>query len=170
MAKPKGKSEIASQREEYLKSTVLRQLAALKTLDKSALKAKWHEYFLEDPPAYNEDLLRKRLAWRIQEMYFGGFSSSVAEKMHALEQEDPGATLTSKINEISKIPKGMLPGTRMVREWHGQRYEVVALEKGFSYNGQIFRSLSAIATAITGSKWSGKEFFGLRNKNKGIKA
>jgi hypothetical protein len=170
MAKANRKSELASQREDHLKSNVLRQLALLTALDKAGLKAKWHEYFQEEPPAYNEQLLRKRLAWRIQEMYFGGFSNSISEKMRALELEDPGATLKSTIKEIPRPTKDILPGTKLVRQWHGQRYEVVALEKGFAYNGQIFRSLSAVAAAITGSKWNGQEFFGLRTKNKDGKA
>jgi hypothetical protein len=131
---------------------VLRQVMELPTLDFAELKAHWAELYGTEPPAYNKAHLVKRLAYRIQELAYGGLSEAARERLEGL-----GETRRSG-------PRGDLPvaGTLLVREWQGERHEVAVTRDGFEYQGRPYRSLSAIARAITGTQWNGKAFFGLR--------
>lgn len=103
--------------------------------------------------------LRKRIAYRLQELLYGGLSDEDAAKLDALADEDPLANL-------EKVPTKRLTrtrGTRFVRVWKGVSHEVIANGDGtFEYDGRVWKSLSAIARAITGTRWNGKLFFGVR--------
>ena len=107
----------------------------------------------------------KRLAYRIQEMAYGGLPGEVRDEMdrilHAAGYSDVGR------KSCVKKQAGPIPGTLLIREWRGDRYEVSALENGFEYRGRRFRSLSAVAFHITGTKWNGPAFFGLRDNGGG---
>ena len=107
----------------------------------------------------------KRPAYRIQERAYGGLPSEVHGKMQRILQ---GAGL-DKIDSKgpAKTPVGTVAGALLIREWKGRRQEVVVMENGFDYGGQWFRSLSAIAAYITGTKWNGPAFFGLRENGGG---
>ena len=85
--------------------------------------------------------------------------------MVQIAQHDPVARVDVRVSEESQSKNGILPGTRFVRIWKGCRYEVLAQEKGFEYDGRIFRSLSAVAREITGTRWNGRLFFGLKKSN-----
>ncbi len=151
-------------------TSILRQLAALQTLSLPELHEKWRDLYGTEPPKYRKQFLLKRLAYRIQEIYHGGVSAQTRQYLTAMAQKDPQATLQAKPDK-SKKDDIILPGTRFIRTWHDQRYEVITRENGFEYEGQIFRSLTAVATEITGTKWNGKIFFGLKKpykKRKGV--
>jgi hypothetical protein len=154
-------------------NSVLSQLTALQKMSEKELREKWLALYGSEPPQFKSRFLKKRLAYRIQELFYGGISESVKEKLFEMAASDPMATL---INENGKfqpyreihrkiVADGkILPGTRFIREWNGRQYEAIAREEGFEYNGRMFRSLSAIASEITGVKWNGLVFWGLKSR------
>ena len=151
-----------------MKSSVLAQLAELERLSHVSLKRRWRELFGNDPPAYGRQFLRRRLAYRIQELAFGGLSEGVRTQMEALvpsveSQENESGPL--RIKQRRRKPDLAPPGTRLIREFRDKRFEVVVGEKGFEFEGRRYRSLSAIAREITGTQWNGPAFFGLREKS-----
>lgn len=132
-------------------NSVRRQLLALAQMSKNELIEKWKDLFGKEPPNYGPVFMRKRLAFRVQELFYGGLSPDL---LHAiLRNEDPVAAQTKK--------RGPRPGTIIVRMWHGERHEVTIRNNGYEYNGQLYRSLSAVAKTITGAHWNGKRFFQL---------
>ena len=139
------------------KNVVLRQLASLNHMNLYELRDKYAEMYGCETKMTSAEFLRRRLAYRIQEIYYGGLSQDDQQKLEMIAETDPAANLTNKRRS------GMLPrGTRLSREWHGAVYEVTATGAGtFEYKGHTYRSLSAIACLITGSKWNGKQFFGV---------
>lgn len=138
---------------------VTRQLAALGQMDLNELKEKYAELYGSETRTASVQSLRRRLAYRIQEVYYGGLSDGEKASLEQIARRDPVANLDSV-----KLPPGAIPrGTRFSREWHGKVYEVVATGQGtYEYAGCFYRSLSAVARIITGTKWNGKKFFGIK--------
>jgi hypothetical protein len=127
---------------------VTREVEALTALDLEGLRAEWRRRWGAAPKLRSPELLRRMIAWRIQASAYGGLDLETRRKLS-------GATAIT--------PSGALqPGTRIVRQWQGRRIEVVVVDGGFAFNGAVYRSLSAIAQAVTGTKWNGPRFFGLR--------
>ena len=150
------------------KNSVLRQLTALQKMSKEELHDKWRDFFGIEPPDFTKNFIKKRLAYRIQELFYGGLSQVAKTRLDHLAEKDSVAMLKEK-NSTHRKPNQtgkVCPGTRFVREWNDNVYEVIAREKGFEYNGKMYRSLSAIATEITGARWSGNLFFGLRKRKR----
>jgi len=145
------------------RNLVLVRLAQLNTLDLDALRAEWPKYNNGDPaPNYRRKQLLSKLTWRVQEIYYGGHSEAMQTHLQQLAQKDPLCVLGIKRPLPLAMPnRGVVVGTRIVRYWRQNRYEVIALEKGFEYENKVYRSLSAIAEIITGSHWNGRTFFGL---------
>ena len=149
-------------------NSVLRQLAALQKLSEPELREKWRDLYGSEPPYFRPTFLRKRLAFRIQELFYGTLSDESVKKLSEMALNDP----MSNISRHEKNPKGnnadekTLPGTRLLREWNGRQYEVIAKEKGFEYDGMEFRSLTAVARKITGVQWNGPVFFGLKKSRR----
>jgi hypothetical protein len=135
-------------------------LEALDHLDHAALKARWRVFSGGDPPKrLSRQLLLRALAHAMQEKAFGGLSATVRQRLQRL-----GAELHTTGRIASVGSQSMFkPGTRLIREWQGCTHEVTALEHGFQWNGETYRSLSAIARAITGTRWNGHVFFGLKS-------
>jgi hypothetical protein len=140
--------------------TVLAQLAALKGAPATALKAKWRALFDTEPPPYNRRFLESRLAYRIQELAYGGLKKETSERLRVLGKQYDG-----KAGSCSKSRPGRLPiaGTRLIREWQGVQHSVTVRGNDFEYLGQPYKSLSAIAREITKVRWNGWVFFGLKN-------
>ncbi len=130
------------------------------------LREKWPDLYGTEPPQYKKQFLVKRLAHRIQELFYDGLSEQTKSHLKKVAETDPVATVIRKIPEERKSQEAILPGTRFVRIWNDQCYEVIARESGFEYDGRIFRSLSAIAREITGTRRNGKIFFGLKNSHR----
>ena len=123
-----------------------------------ALRNRYRELFRTEPPkAFGPDLLRRSIAHRIQEKAYGGLSR---ELQRLLDQLIKAAR--AKPNGRLELPRRIKPGSELVRTWNRRTYRVVVLEKGFACEGRTFASLSEIATEITGTKWNGPRFFGLR--------
>src|SRR5690606_4653342 len=118
------------------------------------------------------DYLIPRLAWRIQELAYGGLSDTAKQRLEQLmrmkEIETKSAGRKRDDDKPKKINRPAV-GTRLVREYHGVEHHVTVTRNGFEYQGRTFRSLSQIAREITGSPWSGPLFFGLVQKDKGAK-
>ena len=143
-------------------SSVLAQLAALPSKTTPELKQLWRDLYDREPPPYNRPFLVKRLAYRVQELAYGGLSARAEAKLDRLIAEEE-----ARLN--GKLPKNRgdrpIAGTRMIREWQGVEHTVTVLADGFEYQGRPYKSLSAIARAITGTRWNGPAFFGLRNRS-----
>lgn len=141
--------------------SVLAQIASLKLLATPVLKDRWRELCGTEPPAYNRRFLESRLAYRIQELAYGGLKPETIERLEALgEQLDGGNPIVRRTRTDMKP----IAGTRMIREWKGVEHCVTVLDDGYEYQGRPFRSLSAIARAITGTRWNGLIFFGIKNQ------
>jgi hypothetical protein len=143
------------------RTSVLRQLAALQKMKLSELQEKWHDLYGTEPPNFKSSFLKKRLAYRIQELFYGGLEDSVKAKLKEIASKE-----SKKGKSCAEVNGKILPGTRFVREWKGQIYETIVRDDGFEFNGQMYRSLSAIATKITGTRWNGRKWWGLPTKTK----
>ena len=146
------------------KISVIKQVAALPGMSIGELKSIWRKFNETEPPPFNRAFLVKRLSYQIQEFSLGGLEKETEERLERLAKEDE--------IKIDKSPTGekLLPGTRLVREWKGCEHCCTALEDGFEYQGRRFKSLSAVANHITGTKWNGFVFFGLRKQKQGGRA
>ncbi|MDX1820111.1 MAG: DUF2924 domain-containing protein [Paracoccaceae bacterium] len=137
------------------------RLAALKTATTRELKGQWRELFDSDPPPFNRRYLESRLAYRIQELAYGGLKPETIRRLERLGEELDGGD-----RKKSRIRADMMPiaGTRLIREWQGVEHVVTVTTDGFEWQGRPYKSLSAIARAITGTRWNGWVFFGLKNR------
>jgi hypothetical protein len=140
---------------------VLGRLAALQTAPTTALKEQWRQLFGKEPPPFNRPYLQNRLAYRIQELAYGGLKPETRARMEALgEQLDGGNVVLRRIHADGRP----LPGTRLVREHERMQHVVTVRAEDFEYEGRPYRSLSAIARHITGTRWNGWTFFGLKGR------
>ena len=140
--------------------SVLTQLAALKGASAPVLKAKWRELFETEPPAYNRRFLESRLAYRIQELAYGGLSRQTLERLRAMAKQYAGKDAAERKARPVHRP---IAGTNLIREWQGVEHCVTVRAEDFEYLGRPHKSLSSVAHEITGTKWNGWVFFGLKN-------
>jgi hypothetical protein len=136
------------------------RLAALKTMTLPELKAEWRTLFEAEPPGHNRRYLESRLAYRIQELAYGGLKPETRKRLEALGEQFANRNITSRRIRQSAMP---IAGTRLIREYRGVEHTVTVLADGYEWQGRPYRSLSAIARAITGTRWNGPLFFGIRN-------
>jgi hypothetical protein len=142
--------------------TVLAQLAALKTAPIGALKQKWRDLFESEPPPYNRRFLEHRLAYRIQELAYGGLKPETMRRLRELAEDLDGGK--AEVRRRRADHDRPISGTRLIREYQGVEHCVTVRDDGFEYRGRPYKSLSAIARAITGTQWNGRVFFGLKNQ------
>lgn len=140
------------------------QLDDLESLDMKELRARWRELFDIPPPPYSKALMVGRIGYRIQELVRGGLAEWAKEELAACVPEGSIDTDAGTVQRMRrrKHREGLAVGTRLVREFDGERHEVVVTRQGFEWQGRAFRSLSAVAREITGTNWNGPKFFGLR--------
>jgi hypothetical protein len=143
-----------------MKETVLAQLTALKGAPVDVLKARWRELFDTEPPAYNRRVLESRLSYRIQELAYGGLSRDTLERLRALAKQHASSDPTERKAKSVLRP---IAGTKLIREWEGVEHCVTVRANDFEYLGGPYQSLSSVARQITGTKWNGWVFFGLKN-------
>ena len=143
-----------------MNKTIAEKIAALQALDTLALRARWHEAFERCAPKHmSRDLLLRALAYQVQAQAEGGLSTAALRRLAKLaDSNDLG------IQAATSPATHLKPGTRLVREWRGEVHHVTVLDEGFDYHGNRYASLSSIARAITGARWSGPLFFGLRRR------
>jgi hypothetical protein len=138
------------------------QLENLERLSRAELRALWTEELTESPPtSLGRDILALGIAYARQERQYGGLAKAVAKELDRLSAR----VLRGGGTDAPHLPATPLPrtGTILVREWQGATHHVTVTNDGFLWNGKPYRSLSSIASAITGTKWNGPRFFGLRD-------
>ena len=128
------------------------------------LRKRYRELFKTDPPkAFGPDLLRRSIAHRIQERAYGGLPPATRRLLDQLVK-----AAAAKPNARLEVLRRIKPGSELVRTWNRRAYRAMVLEKGFAYDGKTFASLPEIATLITGTKWNGPRFFGLRSTKSAV--
>ena len=137
------------------------RLAALKSTPTKELKNQWRELFETEPPAFNRRYLESRLAYRIQELAYGGLKPETVRRLEMLGEQLDGGNITLRRIRADLKP---IAGTRLVREWQGIEQTVTVLAEGYEWQGRPYRSLSSVARAITGTHWNGWIFFGLKSR------
>lgn len=143
----KNKGELAS------------NLASLPNLDRASLVEQWQIYYKTKPPVgISRQLLIRVIAYRMQELILGGLKPATKRYLEKAVKD----VAVSK--QITNAPPKLKPGTKLLREWHGVTHEVTILENGMYYQGKTYQSLSVIACLITGTRWSGPAFFGLKRR------
>jgi hypothetical protein len=129
---------------------VTEAVRALEGMTLQQLRAEWQARYGTPPKLRSVDMLARLLSWRMQAEVAGGLDPATIRKLQHRTVPVAGPTLN--------------PGVRIEREWRGVRHSVEVVEGGFRWNGQTYRSLSKVANAITGAKWNGPRFFGLRDE------
>lgn len=134
------------------------ELDRLPTMSIVDLRRRYRELFRTEPPkAFGPDLLRRSIAHRLQEKAYGGLSVPTRRLLEQLVK-----AALAKPNGRLELPRRIKPGSELVRMWKGRTYRVMVMADGFAHDGRTFASLSEIASDITGTRWNGPRFFGLR--------
>ena len=137
-------------------SEVAHEIAGLADLERPHLVARWQRLYGRPPPSkLSRALLEKAIAYEIQCAVFGGLSTAARRALRTAASGNDGSSASRR---------HVAPGARLVREWNGTVHEIDAVEDGYAWKGATYRSLTAIARAITGTKWSGPRFFGLERR------
>jgi hypothetical protein len=141
--------------------SVIARVAALKATPTPDLKTMWRELFATEPPPYNRRFLESRLAYRVQELAYGGLKPETVKRLEALGGEIDGGNPVMR-----RIRAGQKPvaGTRLIREWQGVEHAVTVRDDGYEYRGAPYKSLSSIARAITATRWNGWVFSASRTR------
>lgn len=139
------------------------RLASLKTASAAELKKQWRALFDAEPPPFNRSYLETRLAYRIQELAYGGLKPATVRRLQDLGEDLDGGSITTRRIRADLKP---IIGTRLIREWQGVEHCVTVTRDGYEWQGRPYKSLSAIARTITGTRWNGWVFFGLKNKRR----
>ena len=146
-----------------LDQTVLSRLAALKTLSVKELKAEWEKLIGTAAPNNSRVFLELRIAYRLQELSYGGPDRETRRMLDLLADEVEGHN--RRKHQIAD-PRNPVVGTKLIREWDGVEHTIIVLKDGFDWKGRRFKSLSAVAREITGTHWNGYRFFGLRERTR----
>lgn len=143
-----------------MKADLRAQIQRLPSLGTRELRRMWREMMGNQPHSrLRRELLIPILAYRLQEQALGGLKPATARRLRTIADE-----LASGKPKSRKVEHAPQLGTRMVRQWRGKLHEVVKLESGFLYEGEKYGSLSELARSITGTRWSGPAFFGLKKR------
>lgn len=140
--------------------TLEAEITRLNDLGLAELRGVWKAHFGKPPAVTSTELMRRWLSWELQARAKGGFDATTRRRLRQLCKAFR-ADLPTKLPDI-----GPKPGSMLTREWNGVTHRVMVLDDGFAWNGQKHDSLSEIAQKITGTRWSGPRFFGLRQQRK----
>jgi len=153
------------------KRSITKEISELRAMTAHELADRYEELFGKAPRIKHKEWLWKKIAQKIQEQRFGGLPGAARRHLSDLLKDielpckgQSGAD-TGK-PRASRAPDTPAVGTVLVRKWHGQEYRVKVTAEGFEYDGVVYRSVSAVALAITGTRWNGKLFFGIANRKK----
>jgi Protein of unknown function (DUF2924) len=140
-------------------------IAHLRGLDLKGIRSRWQSVFGRPAPAHlTRHLLFAVIAYRLQADRFGDLDHATRQVLDRTVVKDAEPAMAARLASFDQKRTELTPGTVLVREWDRQSQRVMVLADGFAWNGQTFDSLSKVAFAITGTKWSGPRFFGLRDK------
>jgi hypothetical protein len=141
------------------------EIAHLRGLDLKGLRARWQSMFQRPAPAHlTRHLLFAVIAYRVQADRFGDLDHQTKQVLDRTVAEEAGAITSTRLANFDQKRTELTPGTVLVREWNRRSQRVMVMADGFAWNGQTYNSLSKVAFAITGTKWNGPRFFGLRDK------
>src|SRR6476619_2870962 len=149
------------------KTSVEDEIAHLRGLDLGGLRARWQSVFQRPAPAHlTRHLLFAVIAYRLQADRFGDLDHATKQVLDRAIAKEPGPVLgkSARLASLDQKRTGLTPGTMLIREWDRQSQRVLVMADGFAWNGQTYDSLSKVAFAISGTKWNGPRFFGLRDK------
>lgn len=147
------------------KTSVEDEIAHLRGLDLQGLRARWQSVFQKSSPAHlPRHLLFAIIAYRIQADRCGDLDHETKQVLDRTDSKDTGAAMSARLVSFDQKRTELTPGTVLVREWDRQSQRVMVMAEGFAWNGQTYDSLSKVAFAITGTRWNGPRFFGLRDK------
>jgi len=145
--------------------TVEDEIAHLRGLDLGGLRARWQSVFQRPAPAHlTRHLLFAVIAYRLQADRFGDLDHATKQVLDRAIAKEAGPVMSARLASFDQKRTKLTPGTVLVREWDRQSQRVMVMANGFAWNGQTYDSLSKVAFAITGTKWNGPRFFGLRDK------
>jgi DUF2924 family protein len=141
------------------------EIAHLRDLDLKGLRARWQSMFQRSPPSHvPRHLLFAVLAFQIQADRYGDLDHETRKVLDRTNANETGSAMANRLENLDRKRTELTPGTVLVREWDRQSHRVMVLADGFAWNGQTYDSLTKVAFAITGTRWNGPRFFGLRDR------
>jgi hypothetical protein len=147
------------------KTSVEDEIAHLRGLDLKGLRSRWQSVFQGPAPDHlTRHLLFSVIAYRLQADRFGDLAHETRQMLDRTNATEAGPVMSARLANFDQKRTELNPGTVLVREWDRQSQRVMVMADGFAWNGQTYYSLSKVAFAITGTKWNGPRFFGLRDK------
>jgi hypothetical protein len=147
------------------KTSVEDEIAHLRGLDLNGLRARWQSVFQRPAPSHlTRHLLFAVITYRIQADRFGDLDHKTRQVLDRTDARETGPAMSTRLASFDQKRTELTPGTVLVREWDRRSQRVMVMADGFAWNGQTYDSLSKVAFAITGTKWNGPRFFGLRDK------
>jgi hypothetical protein len=147
------------------KTSVEDEIAHLRGLDLRGLRARWLSVFQRPAPAHlTRHLLFAVIAYRLQADRFGDLDHATKQLLDRTAAKETGPAMSARLASVDQKRTELTPGTVLVREWDRRSQRVMVMADGFAWNGRTYDSLSKVAFAITGTKWNGPRFFGLRDK------
>jgi len=147
------------------KTSVEDEIAHLRGLDLKGIRSRWQSVFGRPAPAHlTRHLLFAVIAYRLQADRFGDLDHATRQVLNRTVAKEAEPAMAARLASFDQKRTELTPGTVLVREWDRQSQRVMVMADGFAWNGHTYDSLSKVAFAITGTKWSGPRFFGLRDK------
>jgi Protein of unknown function (DUF2924) len=148
-----------------IKITVEEEIAHLRGLDLVRLRARWQSVFQRPAPAHlTRHLLFSVIAYRLQAERLSDLDHVTKQVLDRTVAKETGPAMSVRLAGFDQKRAQLTPGTVLVREWERRSQRVMVMANGFAWNGQTYDSLSKVAFAITGTRWNGPRFFGLRDK------
>src|SRR3982075_4578521 len=148
-----------------IKTSIGEEIAHLRGLDLKGLRSRWQSVFQRPPPDHlPRHLMFAIIAYRIQADRLGDLDHETMQVLDRTDSKETGAAMSTRLVSFDQKRTELSPGTVLVREWDRHSQRVMVMSEGFAWNGQTYDSLSKVAFAITGTKWNGPRFFGLRDK------
>ena len=147
------------------KASIEDEIAHLRGLDLKGLRSRWLSEFQRPAGEHlPRHLLFAIIAYRIQAARLGDLDHAAKQVLDGTSSKETGAAMSARLVSFDQKRTGLTPGTVLTREWDRRSQRVMVMADGFAWNGQTYDSLSKVAFAITGTKWNGPRFFGLRDK------
>jgi Protein of unknown function (DUF2924) len=147
------------------KTPIEDEISHLRGLDLKALRSRWQSVFGRPAPAHlTRHLLFTVIAYHLQADRFGDLDHATRQVLDRTNAKEAGPAMSTRLANFDQKRIELTPGTVLVREWDRQSQRVMVMADGFAWNGRTYDSLSKVAFAITGTKWNGPRFFGLRDK------
>jgi Protein of unknown function (DUF2924) len=148
------------------KMSLEHEIAHLRGLDLKGLRSRWQSVFQRSAPTHlTQHLLFAVIAYRIQADRFGDLDHATKQVLDRTVAKEAGPAMSARLASFDQKRNELSPGTVLVREWDRRSQRVMVMADGFAWNGKTYDSLTKVAFAITGTRWNGPRFFGLRDKD-----